>query len=56
MKYQIALKIKACTKIWATQFVSKLIIKTDFAVVSCLSMTLICAQPCLKRVSLETEF
>lgn len=30
--------------------------KTGFAVFSCLSMTLICAQPCLKRVSLETEF
>lgn len=27
IKYQIALKIKTCTKIWAIQFVIKLILK-----------------------------
>lgn len=38
-------KITACTRIWA---ICELIIKPDFAVFSCLSMILICVQPCLK--------
>lgn len=43
MKDHTALKIKACRRFWTT-LLSKLIIKADFAVFSCLTMVLIYTQ------------